>query len=147
MDDVQYILNISDYELKRVTIQPFNYTMLIGSDYIACSQYVYDFYEKNGKEAMVADMMDDEDLNNPPKGAFTSCYNHYVMFIPKDASLMTIIHECLHAALTINEDVGINFLEENQEAITYLQEHIISLVLQAMGRPSIDDKTPFEGMK
>ena len=84
------------------------------------------------------EFLDNINMEIPVKGCLGKVSNlahesgdeMFIMYLPKKASLLTIVHECLHLAYYALDYAGVKHDSYNHEALTYLQTHLIEQVLE-----------------
>lgn len=60
-------------------------------------------------------------------GAFSSGKRTDYVVGVFDRNLMTLIHECVHAASSLLQEVGIDPISNNSEPLAYLVDHLVAV--------------------
>ncbi len=124
-------------EIKRMEVTPGNIERTLFSEIFYDETYKCPFvFCSNGSklkaynELRINLGLDTEDLDlSDPCGSFISVNGHYGgciwvkdFDIKEPASLATLMHECVHAAMYVFDFVGVDISIQNEEAFCYYAE-------------------------
>lgn len=63
----------------------------------------------------------------------------WLVILPKEIHLRTLVHECIHAAFRVCEYKGITIVMDNQEPLAYLSDYLFAEILNKFYKINYND--------